>query len=192
MGIGNKPFVAEYEDPSSSLFRSLADLVNKQLKLIYSENSVLARYFKGSTVQAFRYAADVLLLTDHKHEDELMLDGSFRLEPCSWWWEIFPQTVCLHFCANRVCLWHRCSEGDVDPDGVVAYYESEFELPAPQEASLNEAIQSLEPLTGSLQVQRGRLMLNPTNALTVRSVSSGGLSRHSYPTMFCSNLDQIG
>ncbi|MEQ2186591.1 hypothetical protein GOODEAATRI_030193, partial [Goodea atripinnis] len=137
MGIGNKPFVAEYEDPSSSLFRSLADLVNKQLKLIYSENSVLARYFKGSTVQAF-------------------------------------------------------SEGDVDPDGVVAYYESEFELPAPQEASLNEAIQSLEPLTGSLQVQRGRLMLNPTNALTVRSVSSGGLSRHSYPTMFCSNLDQTG
>ncbi|XP_047221815.1 suppressor of tumorigenicity 14 protein-like isoform X2 [Girardinichthys multiradiatus] len=120
MGIGNKPFVAEYEDPSSSLFRSLADLVNKQLKLIYSENSVLARYFKGSTVQAF-------------------------------------------------------SEGDVDPDGVVAYYESEFELPAPQEASLNEAIQSLEPLTGSLQVQRGRLMLNPTIALTVRSVSSGAL-----------------
>ncbi|MEQ2275248.1 hypothetical protein XENORESO_000659, partial [Xenotaenia resolanae] len=53
MGISNKPFVAEYEDPSSSLFRSLADLVNKQLKLIYSENSVLARYFKGSTVQAF-------------------------------------------------------------------------------------------------------------------------------------------
>ncbi|KAM4737636.1 suppressor of tumorigenicity 14 protein homolog [Anableps anableps] len=120
VGISNRSFEPEYEDPSSSSFRSLADLVKKQLKLIYGQNSVLARYFKGSTVQAF-------------------------------------------------------SQEDGQPDGVVAYYESEFELPSPQLASLDEAILSLEPPAGIQSVQQGRLLLRPVDALRVGSVSSGAL-----------------
>lgn len=78
MGISNKPFQKSYEDPDSSQFNDLASLVSQQvrgegvlphsrrppandvyvvvfqLKTIYSRNSVLAKSFTGSTVQAFR------------------------------------------------------------------------------------------------------------------------------------------
>lgn len=120
MGISDRPFLEEYEDPDSPSFRKLADLVNKQVKQIYSVDSVLARYFKGSTVQAF-------------------------------------------------------SEGDGRPDAVVAYYESEFDLPAPQQASLDRAILALEAPAGSQPVQQGRMVLKPSNALSVGSVFSGAL-----------------
>ncbi|XP_033943610.1 suppressor of tumorigenicity 14 protein homolog [Pseudochaenichthys georgianus] len=53
MGIDNQPFVAEYEDPENPKFTHLASLVRKQLKLIYSKNSLLAKHFKGASVQAF-------------------------------------------------------------------------------------------------------------------------------------------
>ncbi|XP_049920397.1 suppressor of tumorigenicity 14 protein homolog [Epinephelus moara] len=53
MEISNQHFEPAYEDSSSSKFKQLASLVNRQLKLIYSKNSVLTKYFKGSTVQAF-------------------------------------------------------------------------------------------------------------------------------------------
>uniref|UniRef100_A0A3B5QSP6 ST14 transmembrane serine protease matriptase b n=1 Tax=Xiphophorus maculatus TaxID=8083 RepID=A0A3B5QSP6_XIPMA len=86
-----------------------------QLQQIYGQNSVLAKFYKDSTVQAF-------------------------------------------------------SEGDGQPDGMVAYYESEFELPVVQLSSLDEAMASLE-VTGS---QRGRL-LRPDPALRVGGVSSGAL-----------------
>lgn len=67
---------------------------------------------------------------------------------------------------------HVSSEGDGQPDGMVAYYESEFELPVVQLSSLDEAMASLEA-TGS---QRGRLLrLDP--ALRVGGVSSGGQNR---------------
>uniref|UniRef100_A0A3Q2QP43 ST14 transmembrane serine protease matriptase b n=1 Tax=Fundulus heteroclitus TaxID=8078 RepID=A0A3Q2QP43_FUNHE len=118
MGITDQTFTAEHEDPSSNQFRSLADLVKKQLKLIYNENSVLARYFTNSTVQTF-------------------------------------------------------SPGDEEPDGVVAYYESEFQLPAPQAAALDEAIASLEAAAGSQR--SGRLILKPSDALSMRGVSSAAL-----------------
>lgn len=53
MQIQNQPFLQDYEEPSSQRFRELSFLVQKQLKIIYNKNSVLAEYFKGSTVQAF-------------------------------------------------------------------------------------------------------------------------------------------
>ncbi|XP_054465481.1 suppressor of tumorigenicity 14 protein homolog [Anoplopoma fimbria] len=114
MGINNQPFLTDYEDPNSPRFSHLASLVSRQLKLIYSTNSVLAKHFKGSTVQAF-------------------------------------------------------SEGD--GDGMVAYYESEFDVHVLQQASLDEAIESLEPPTGSQQRQ-GRVLLKPKDALNVNSVIS--------------------
>ncbi|XP_071314887.1 suppressor of tumorigenicity 14 protein homolog [Trachinotus anak] len=121
MGISEQHFLPEHEDPSSPQFTELANLVSQQLKLIYSKNSVLARYFKGSTVQAF-------------------------------------------------------SEGDGSSDGgsdsIVAYYQSEFDIPIPQQASLDEAIESLEPPAGSQQGPQGRVLLKPTDALNVKSVIS--------------------
>ncbi|KAL3975054.1 hypothetical protein ACER0C_023680 [Sarotherodon galilaeus] len=53
MGISNQRFLPEHEDPSSSEFTQLAAQVSQQLKLIYSKNSVLAKYFNRNTVQAF-------------------------------------------------------------------------------------------------------------------------------------------
>ncbi|KAM7405386.1 hypothetical protein PAMP_012653 [Pampus punctatissimus] len=116
MGITNKLFLVEYENSSSPQFSNLASKVNQQLKLIYSKNSVLDKYFKGSTVQAF-------------------------------------------------------SQGN-SGDSVVAYYQSEFELPLPQQNSLDEAIKSLEPPAESQHSRQGRLLLQPTNALSVNSVLS--------------------
>ncbi|KAI3357911.1 hypothetical protein L3Q82_016294 [Scortum barcoo] len=58
MGINNQRFLPLYEDPSSPQFSDLASLVNQQLKLIYSKNSVLAKTFKGSSVQAFSEGDD--------------------------------------------------------------------------------------------------------------------------------------
>ncbi|GLD63845.1 suppressor of tumorigenicity 14 protein homolog [Lates japonicus] len=117
MGINDQRFQPAYEDPSSPQFTNLASLVSQQLKLIYSKNSVLVKYFKESTVQAF-------------------------------------------------------SEGDGGGDSVVAYYQSEFEVPIPQQTALDEAIESLEPPTGSQQSRQGRILLKPTDALNINSVSS--------------------
>ncbi|XP_015249445.1 PREDICTED: suppressor of tumorigenicity 14 protein homolog [Cyprinodon variegatus] len=134
VGISAKPFLPEYEDPSSLQFKKLADQVNKELRRMYSENSVLDKYFTRCSVQAF-------------------------------------------------------SDGDGGPDSIVAYYESEFVLPAPQQASLNEAIQSLEPSTGSQHAQRGRLILRPTESLTLRSVSSQELLLVLHPAAAINHLE---
>lgn len=53
MEIRNQPFLQDYEEPSSRRFKELSSLVQKQLEIIYSKNSVLAEFFKRSTVQAF-------------------------------------------------------------------------------------------------------------------------------------------
>lgn len=53
MEIQNQPFLQDYEEPKSQRFRELSSMVQQQLKIIYNRDSVLAEYFKGSTVQAF-------------------------------------------------------------------------------------------------------------------------------------------
>uniref|UniRef100_A0A3B4XEE2 ST14 transmembrane serine protease matriptase b n=1 Tax=Seriola lalandi dorsalis TaxID=1841481 RepID=A0A3B4XEE2_SERLL len=72
-----------------------------------------------------------------------------------------------------------CSEGEGSSDGgsgsIVAYYQSEFDVPVPQQTSLDEAIESLDPPEGSQQGRHGRVMLRPTDALNVNSVISRGL-----------------
>ncbi|XP_070824515.1 suppressor of tumorigenicity 14 protein homolog [Chaetodon trifascialis] len=117
MRINNQQFLPAYEEPGSPQFTDLASLVSQQLKLIYSKNSVLAKSFQGSTIQAF-------------------------------------------------------SEGDDGGDSVVAYYESEFDVHVSQQASLDDAIESLAPQTGSEQGRQGRLLLKPTDALSVNNVIS--------------------
>ncbi|XP_008316134.1 suppressor of tumorigenicity 14 protein homolog [Cynoglossus semilaevis] len=114
MEINDQRFLPAYEDPSSSEFTELAALVSRQLKLLYSRNSVSSKYFTGSTVQAF-------------------------------------------------------SEGE-SSDGIVAYYQSEFDVPVPQQRSLDEAIESLQPPPES--GRHGRLLLKPVDALSVNTVIS--------------------
>lgn len=53
MQIQNQPFLQEYDEPQSQRFSELSSLVRQQLRIIYYKNSILANYFKESTVQAF-------------------------------------------------------------------------------------------------------------------------------------------
>lgn len=67
------------------------------------------------------------------------------------------------------------SQGDDDGDGggtTVAYYQSEFEVHVSQEASLDQAVESLEQLVGG---QQGRMQPRPEDGLSVNSVVSQGL-----------------
>lgn len=122
MGISNQPFSAALEDLNSPEFQTLSSRVKQQLKLIYSKNSVLAKYFTGSTVQTF-------------------------------------------------------SQGNGGGDDVIAYYQSEFDVPVPQQDALDEAVASLEPQTETQQGRQGRLLLRPTGTLDVHHVVSGALDR---------------
>ncbi|XP_029011921.1 ST14 transmembrane serine protease matriptase b isoform X2 [Betta splendens] len=53
LGIRELRFQPAFEDSSSSQFSNLALVVGQQLSQLYSKKSVLAQFFKGSTVQAF-------------------------------------------------------------------------------------------------------------------------------------------
>lgn len=68
------------------------------------------------------------------------------------------------------------SEGEDGGNSVVAYYQSEFSVPIPQQDSLDKAIESLEPSTGSLKGGKGRALMRPSDGLSVNSVISRGLS----------------
>ncbi|CAN9515311.1 unnamed protein product [Ophioblennius macclurei] len=117
MAISRQQFQPAHEDPISPEFTNMATLVSRQLKLIYSKNSVLKKYYKHSSVQAF-------------------------------------------------------SPGEGDGNSVVAYYQSEFDVPIPQQTSLDQAIESLEPPTDAQHSGRGRILLQPTDALQVSNVTS--------------------
>ncbi|XP_060890426.1 suppressor of tumorigenicity 14 protein homolog isoform X2 [Labrus mixtus] len=136
MAISNERFLPSYEDSSSPQFVHLASLVRQQLKLIYSKNSVLAKSFRGATVQAFS-------------------EG----------------------------------EGDGDGDSVVVYYQSKFDVHISQQASLDQAVQSLEPQTGSQSGRHGRLLPKPTDALNVNNVVSRALDpRMTRTTLFAKKV----
>lgn len=59
---------------------------------------------------------------------------------------------------------------------MVAYYQSEFEIHDSQQASLDEAIESLELPEGGPNGQRGRMQLSPSEGLSVNNVISRGLN----------------
>lgn len=71
-----------------------------------------------------------------------------------------------------------CSEGDSSENAVVAYYQSEFDVPAPQQTSLDEAVKSLEPEEASSGGRHGRVLLRPQDSLSVNNVISHGLTAH--------------
>ncbi|KAM3875577.1 LOW QUALITY PROTEIN: ST14 transmembrane serine protease matriptase a [Diretmus argenteus] len=53
MRITNQVFIDAYEDSNSTEFKALAKQVTSQLKALYSKTPQLAKYYVGSTVQAF-------------------------------------------------------------------------------------------------------------------------------------------
>ncbi|XP_019716256.1 suppressor of tumorigenicity 14 protein homolog isoform X2 [Hippocampus comes] len=55
-------------------------------------------------------------------------------------------------------------------DSVTAYYRSEFSVPAPQQASADMAVQSLQTAAGSPQSRQGRVLLKPQRSLNVDAV----------------------
>lgn len=97
---------------------------------------------------------------------------------CCWTLDRTRWTVSSRYaenCRSSSCLCF-CSEGDGGGDSVVAYYQSEFDVHVSQQASLDEAITSLEPPAGSQPSRHGRILLKPTDALSVNSVVSRGLT----------------
>ncbi|XP_072305550.1 suppressor of tumorigenicity 14 protein homolog isoform X2 [Eucyclogobius newberryi] len=119
MEIQNQPFLQDYEEPDSSRFKELSALVQKQLQIMYNENSVLAKFFTGSSVQAFSESGG---------------------------------------------------------NSVVAYYQSEFSIPDSQNASLDEAMESLQQSpTGKTRGSHKPVLIPPKNALQVKKVISAAI-----------------
>ncbi|XP_077370346.1 suppressor of tumorigenicity 14 protein homolog isoform X2 [Festucalex cinctus] len=69
-------------------------------------------------------------------------------------------------------------------NSVTAYYRSEFSVPAPQQASVDVAIQSLQASAGSQQSRQGRVLLKPQHALNVDAVVTRAID----PRMTSSSL----
>ncbi|XP_068440802.1 ST14 transmembrane serine protease matriptase a [Clinocottus analis] len=109
--ITNQVFEDAYEKSNSSEFKALAKQVTSQLKAIYSKSPHLAKYYVGSTVQAF-------------------------------------------------------SEGSV-----IAYYLSEFNVPAGQEASVDKAMSTMEKLVDKEQ----RSLTKTSSRLVFEDVISSAL-----------------
>lgn len=122
MRITNQVFEEAYENSNSSEFKALAKQVTSQLKAIYSKSPQLAKYYVGSTVQAF-------------------------------------------------------SEGSV-----IAYYLSEFNVPAGQEASVDQAMSMMEKLVEKEQ----RTLYRPGNSLSLQDVRSSVLDERLLSTSFSS------
>lgn len=120
MRITNQVFEEAYENSNSSEFKALAKQVTSQLKAIYSKSPQLAKYYVGSTVQAF-------------------------------------------------------SEGSV-----IAYYLSEFSVPSGQEASVDNAMSSMEKLVD----KERRNLYRPANSLVLDDVISAALDPRLFSTSF--------
>ncbi|KAJ0063700.1 hypothetical protein NL108_006621, partial [Boleophthalmus pectinirostris] len=128
--ITNQVFEDAYENSSTPEFKALAKQVTTQLKQIYSKLPQLAKYYVGSTVQAF-------------------------------------------------------SEGSV-----IAYYLSEFNVPAGQEAAVDSAMTSI-----SQQVEKERSSFNrPGNALVLDEVVSSEFLKFSEHTSinYIGNIESPG
>lgn len=117
--ITNQVFEDAYENSSSPEFQALAKQVTNQLKVVYSKVPQLAKYYVGSSVQAF-------------------------------------------------------SEGSV-----IAYYLSEFNVPAGQEAAVDSAMTSLNQ-----HVDKVRTSNRPGNALVLDNVVSSALDARMLSTSF--------
>lgn len=71
-----------------------------------------------------------------------------------------------------LCL---CSEGN-SATSTVAYYQSQFEVHVSQQASLDQAVESLQLLLGGPDGRQGRLQLRAGDGLSVSSVMAQGLT----------------
>ncbi|XP_076590307.1 ST14 transmembrane serine protease matriptase a [Chaetodon auriga] len=120
--ITNQVFEDAYENANSSEFKALAKQVTSQLKAIYSKSPQLAKYYVGSTVQAF-------------------------------------------------------SEGSV-----IAYYLSEFRVPAGQEAAVDSAVSAMDKLVDKEQ----RTLHRPGNLLVLEDAVSSALDARLLSTSFSS------
>ncbi|XP_030008970.1 ST14 transmembrane serine protease matriptase a isoform X1 [Sphaeramia orbicularis] len=118
--ITNQVFEDAYENSNSSEFKALAKQVASQLKQIYSKSPPLAKYYVGSTVQAF-------------------------------------------------------SEGSV-----IAYYLSEFRVPAGQEAAVDNAMASMDKLVDKEQ----RSINRKSNSLILDDVMSSALDSRMFSSSF--------
>ncbi|XP_034027768.1 suppressor of tumorigenicity 14 protein-like [Thalassophryne amazonica] len=76
-------------------------------------------------------------------------------------------------------------------DITVAYYQSEFDVPVPQQDAIDDAIESLEPLVGLQQSSKSRLLLRPVSPLEVASVTTGALDPRLTRTSLFGNIFEV-
>ncbi|XP_038145856.1 suppressor of tumorigenicity 14 protein homolog [Cyprinodon tularosa] len=124
MKVENQVFENAYKNSSSPEFKALVQQVLRDLKVIYTNNPKLKKYYVGSVVQAF-------------------------------------------------------SEGSV-----IAYYLSEFKVPAGQEASVDNAMADLDTTVKRTLASPKR----PTNALEIREMRASVLDDRLLSTSFKKNL----
>uniref|UniRef100_A0A3Q3C994 ST14 transmembrane serine protease matriptase b n=1 Tax=Haplochromis burtoni TaxID=8153 RepID=A0A3Q3C994_HAPBU len=74
--------------------------------------------------------------------------------------------------------------GDSGDDSIVVYYESKFDVPVPQQTTVDQAIESLEPPAESEWSQQGQGLLKPSDTLNISSIISQGLTAHRSITFF--------
>lgn len=120
-----------------------------QLKTIYSKSPQLAKCYVGSTIQAFRSvsaAYEVFFIIAHWRVQEMKLS-------CHVW-----PPYCLA----------SLSEGSV-----IAYYVSEFHVPAGQEAAVDKEMAAMDKLVDKEQ----RSALRTGNSLLFDDVVSSGTVR---------------
>uniref|UniRef100_A0A3Q4MLC3 ST14 transmembrane serine protease matriptase b n=1 Tax=Neolamprologus brichardi TaxID=32507 RepID=A0A3Q4MLC3_NEOBR len=85
-------------------------------------------------------------------------------------------------CTNLLCVL-LCSEGDTGSNTIVAYYESEFDVPPPQQASLDEAIDSMQPpVLVSLHPKHILLVIFPERkSIDIHIENSGHVESPGFP-----------
>lgn len=120
-----------------------------------AENTLLKELCAGQVL--LRLLGSVLQVPPHPHPTATPSSATLLNDNSS------PPLLCL------------CSEGS-SADSTVAYYQSEFEVQVWQQASLDQAVESLQLLMGGPDGRQGRLQPRPEDGLSVNSVMAGGLT----------------
>ncbi|XP_035769249.1 suppressor of tumorigenicity 14 protein-like [Neolamprologus brichardi] len=81
------------------------------------------------------------------------------------------------------------NEGDSRDDSIVVYYESTFDVPVPQQTTVDEAIESLEPPAESEWSQQGQGLLKPSDTLNISNIISQAIDQRLARTPLTETID---
>ncbi|XP_039878646.1 suppressor of tumorigenicity 14 protein-like [Simochromis diagramma] len=97
--------------------------------------------------------------------------------------QVSQQLKLIYFKNSMLAKYFNCntvqafSEGDSGDDSIVVYYESKFDVPVPQQTTVDQAIESLEPPAESEWSQQGQGLLKPSDTLNISSIISQAIDQ---------------